>query len=175
MATKYEEIYPIKLKVMYDKIAHQKVSINQMKQREHHICQIINFDFHNSSIYEITMLTIQLTKIESLFTSSNLKYFYKVIIYLTKMVMHDYSLLTNYSIKHLTIGLLYVSFKIIEQIDSQFQTDLKSREIIALFRDSDDTLYEVAQKVLNLAKNFETIHPGLENLKKFNGFQLDSK
>jgi len=30
------------------------------------------------------------------------------------MVMHDYELLVEYSIKHLTIGLLYVSFKIIE-------------------------------------------------------------
>jgi len=27
IATKYEEIYPIRLKVMYDKIGHQKISI----------------------------------------------------------------------------------------------------------------------------------------------------
>ena len=47
--------------------------------------------------------------------------------------------------------------------------------MVELTKENEDKLYEVAQKVLNLAKNFESLHPGLENLKKFNGFQLNSE
>ena len=40
---------------------------------------------------------------------------------------------------------------------------------------NEEKMYEAAQKVLNLAKNFDKIFPSLENLKKFNGFQRVDK
>lgn len=49
-------------------------------------------------------------------------YFNKVIVYLTKMVMHDYSLLTSVPKNYLATASLYVSFKIIEQIAVAFPT-----------------------------------------------------
>lgn len=34
MACKYEEIYPVKLSVVYEKIAHKKISVEQILKKE---------------------------------------------------------------------------------------------------------------------------------------------
>lgn len=68
-------------------------------------------------------MVVQMLDIEKTCASKKTyDYFNKVIIYLTKMVMHDYSLLTSESKNHLSTGCLYVAFKIMEQIQSSFST-----------------------------------------------------
>jgi len=43
IACKYEEIYPMKLKVVYEKIAHKKISIESIKNKEADILSVLNF------------------------------------------------------------------------------------------------------------------------------------
>ena len=43
IASKYEDIYPLKMKMVYEKIAHQKLAIEDIKTLELDILQSINY------------------------------------------------------------------------------------------------------------------------------------
>jgi hypothetical protein len=43
LASKYEDIYPLKMKMVYEKIAHKKLSIEKIKTLEMDILKIINY------------------------------------------------------------------------------------------------------------------------------------
>jgi hypothetical protein len=43
IASKYEDIYPLKMKMVYEKIAHKKLSIEKIKSLEMDILRVINY------------------------------------------------------------------------------------------------------------------------------------
>ena len=43
IASKYEEIFPIKLRTVFNKIGHQKISMDSLKQKEALICTTLNY------------------------------------------------------------------------------------------------------------------------------------
>ena len=43
VASKYEDIYPLKMKMVYEKIAHKKLSIDRIKGLEMEILKSINY------------------------------------------------------------------------------------------------------------------------------------
>lgn len=43
MASKYEDVYPLLMKTVYNKIGHQKISIDTIRQREIDILKAIEF------------------------------------------------------------------------------------------------------------------------------------
>ena len=45
LATKYEEIYPLKLSVIYEKIAHKKLSIDQIKIKVIYQMNILSYKY----------------------------------------------------------------------------------------------------------------------------------
>ena len=97
IASKYEEIYPIKLSVVYEKIGHRKLSKDEIKAKEADIVYnndsiffrtSINFNFAKVTLYEI--MTHLLTKISMLFKLpvKCVEYIMKTSIYLSKMVYY---------------------------------------------------------------------------------------
>ena len=51
------------------------------------------------------------------------QYLEKICVYLSKMVLFDYELIQNKSNSLLAGGLIFVSFKIIEQVQSNFKAE----------------------------------------------------
>ena len=43
IASKYEDIYPLKMKLVYEKIAHKKISVDKIKSLEMDILKTINY------------------------------------------------------------------------------------------------------------------------------------
>ena len=43
IASKYEDIYPLKMKMVYEKIAHKKLPIEKIKQLEMDVLKTINY------------------------------------------------------------------------------------------------------------------------------------
>jgi hypothetical protein len=43
LASKYEDIYPLKMKMVHEKIAHKKLSIEKIKTLEMDVLKIINY------------------------------------------------------------------------------------------------------------------------------------
>jgi len=52
IASKYEDIYPLKMKVVYEKIAHKKLPIEKIKSLEMDILKVINYRIPAPTSYE---------------------------------------------------------------------------------------------------------------------------
>ncbi|CAD8056391.1 unnamed protein product [Paramecium sonneborni] len=173
IAAKYEEIHPMKLSVVHEKIAHKKLSTDQIKKKESDILQTIGFDLVGGTLYDMYNLILTNCFIEQKLKEKNYKYLKKLCLYLSKMVLYDYEICGKSNYTLLGAALIFVAFKIVEQLDSTFNADSQIKDIAQTIQIDQDQLIETAAKVLNLAKNFEKHFPNLENLKKFNGFQLE--
>ncbi|CAD8139238.1 unnamed protein product [Paramecium octaurelia] len=173
IAAKYEEIHPMKLSVVYEKIAHKKLTTDQIKKKESDILQTIGFDLVGGTLFDMYNLILTNCFIESNLLEKNYKYLKKLCLYLSKMVLFDYEICGKYNYTLLAAALIFVAFKIVEQLDTTFNADSQIKDVAQIIQVDQDQLVEVAAKILNLAKNFEKHFPNLENLKKFNGFQLE--
>ena len=185
IASKYEDIYPLKMKMVFEKIAHRKLPIEDMKSLELDILRAINYhipaptvlDFLRYYLKEVldighvgkTSLTAE--EKESVPTSSNTPaglnlLIFKMAMYLAKMSMHDYEL-SGRKPSLVGIGCLYVALKICEQLkrDTLIYNTIVQK-LVQVARAEEEEIIEVSQKVLYLAQNFDRAFPGLENLKK---------
>ncbi|CAD8139646.1 unnamed protein product [Paramecium pentaurelia] len=173
IAAKYEEIHPMKLSVVYEKIAHKKLTTDQIKKKESEILQTIGFDLVGGTLFDLYNLILTNCFIESKLLEKNYKYLKKLCLYLAKMVLYDYEICGKNNYTLLSAALIFVAFKIVEQLETTFNADSQIKDVADIIQVDQDQLVEVAAKILNLAKNFEKHFPNLENLKKFNGFQLE--
>lgn len=51
-ASKYEEIYPLRLRTLEQKIAHGKLTQSELKNKETEMMAVINFQIEEGSVYE---------------------------------------------------------------------------------------------------------------------------
>ena len=185
VASKYEDIYPLKMKMVHEKIAHQKLAIEEIKALELDILKVINYkipaptviDFLKIYLREVLYIGHQgktsLTTEEKEEIPTNSKtpaglrfLIYNMALFLAKMSVHDYEL-SGRRPSIVAVGAVYVSMKICEQLKRE---DLICNSIVnklvEVSQSQEDEIIEVSQKVLYLAQNFDKVFPGLENLKK---------
>ena len=175
IASKYEEIYPLKLSVVQEKIAHKKLSSELIRNKESEIMQAVNFSLTGATLYEFVSISLRSLGLKDITSKKCYNYLEKVCIYLSKMAMHDYELLNKQNSFELAGAIIFVAFKIIEQLDKEFPIDMKASEVKKHLGISDEVLFDTSSRILSVAKNFEKIYPNLDNLKKFNGFSLDDE
>lgn len=185
IASKYEDIYPLKMKMVFEKIAHRKLSIEDIKSLELDILKSINYKIPAPTVLDFLRVYLQevlgighmgktsLTAEEkaNIPTSSDTPagmnhLIYKMALYLAKMSMHDYEL-SGRRPSLVGIGSLYVALKICEQLkrDTLITNEIVQK-LVQVARSKEEEIIEVSQKVLYLAQNFDKAFPGLENLKK---------
>lgn len=134
IASKYEDIYPLKMKMVYEKIAHKKLPIEKIKGLEMDILKVINYriaaptslDF--LKVYLKQVLNIgkcgKSSKQEKKDENNNIippqnpqtqeqLLIEKMSLYLAKMAVHDYELAGRLPSLQ-AVGSLYVSLKICE-------------------------------------------------------------
>ena len=196
IASKFEDIYPLKMKTVHEKIAHKKLEIAKMKELELDIMRVIKYQIHAPTVldflkvYLLEVLEIQIQnktlskekeekalahsqgkdleqKHDHSATQLSQNYLIeKMSIYLAKMSLHD-SELAQRMPSLLSIGSIYVALKICEQLKKQILISPKIvNKLIQVSRMPEDQILDVSQKVLYLAQNFDKEFPGLENLKK---------
>ena len=175
IANKYEEIYPLKLSTIHEKIAHKKLSIEQIKNKELEIMETLNYNLGMATPYEFLTIALNTLNLKNVISKKSYEYLEKVNLYLLKMMMHDYSLMSKQNYYELAAGTVFVAFKIIEQLDTGFPVEGKAKEIREALDVTEEAFYETSSRILTLAKSFEKIYPNFENLKKFNGFALDNE
>ena len=185
VASKYEDIYPLKMKMVYEKIGHQKIAIEEIKALELDILQSINYQIPAPTVLDFLRIYLKqalgighqgktsLTKEEKerVPTSSDhpegMKFLiYNMALFLGKMSLHDYELAGRLP-SLVGVGCLYVALKISEQLKRE---DLIKSEtvckLVQVSKAKEEDIIEISQKVLYLAQNFDKVFPGLDNLKK---------
>lgn len=185
IASKYEDIYPLKMKMVYEKIAHKKLSIDRIKTLELDILKTIKYKIPAPTVLDF--LKIYLKEVLGISHQGNTSVkkedkdkiptnsdtpeglnllIYKMSMYLGKMSMHHYEL-SGKKPSLVGVGAIYVALKICEQLK---KTVLISNhlvtKLVAVAQSQEADIIETSQKVLSLAQNFDKEFPGLENLKK---------
>ena len=163
IASKYEDIYPLKMRMVFEKIAHKKLAIEDIKALELDILKSIEYkipaptvlDFLRVYLKEVlgighmgkTSLTAE--EKEKLPTCSNTPaglnhLIYKMAMYLAKMSMHDYEL-SGRKPSLVGIGALYVALKICEQLKKDtLITNAIVQKLVQVAQSEEDEIIEVS-------------------------------
>ena len=195
IGSKYEDIYPLKMKMVYEKIAHKKLPIEKIKSLEmdilktikyripaptsldflkYYLKQVLNIGKSGKSQNTTAVTSGTKTPEEVKATPQNATpqpaneslLIEKMSLYLAKMALHDYEVQGRRPSLQ-AVGALYVALKICEQLrKTQLITAETVQRLVSVSRAREDEIIEVSQRVLYLAQNFEKTFPGLENLKK---------
>jgi hypothetical protein len=59
IASKYEDIYPLKMKMVFEKIAHKKLSIEKIKSLEMDVLKCINYRIPAPTCYDFLKLYLK--------------------------------------------------------------------------------------------------------------------
>ena len=57
--SKYQDIYPLRLKMIYDKIAHKKLTMDEIKQKELEILSLIDYDIGKPTCWDFILFFIE--------------------------------------------------------------------------------------------------------------------
>lgn len=74
IATKMEEVFPLKTKTVYEKIAHKKIPVSELIEMERKICEALNFSLTTATFFDLacSKLAMALTTSKS-YSSSKIK------------------------------------------------------------------------------------------------------
>jgi len=171
LASKMEEIIPFKVSTVVEKMTHGKMKTKEIVECETDILTTLNFKLlEQPSIYIfVEFLLVKLGFHDNPLTND----INKVITYITKMLLHDYLLITRYPLKYLAASCIYICFKIIEQVNKDFKTKIYVEKLKIMLDLNEQTFYASSESLLALARNFEKSFSYAKNLLKFDSFSLD--
>lgn len=95
IASKYEDIYPLKLRVVHDKIAHGKIDEQSMVNMEMDILHSLDFQARQPTILDFMSIFCEFVVKQSLTIAQltdNFELIELLTIYLAKLLLHDYEL-----------------------------------------------------------------------------------
>lgn len=165
VASKYEEVYPLRMSVVYEKIAHKKLSTDSIRKKEREILSALNYELTGVNLFELISVAI-----ESSGMTKSPAYTEKVSQYalsIAKIALLNYDLISTQKQRAIAAGCIHLALRI---LDSQTHTTALIREESALGRTlevPEPTMHDISQKMLAFIKTFEKTYPNLENLKKF--------
>jgi hypothetical protein len=161
MASKYEDIYPLRMQMVYEKIAHKKVSVEAIKNMEKEVMTALGSSLGIPTTFEFLRLYFRYIKVVEY-----KQFIEQMSFYLAKACLHDYEF-CKFKVSLIAAACIYVAFKICEQLNKVSMIDHELVNTLCELSSVTETiLMECSQKVLNDAQNFEKQFPGLENLKK---------
>lgn len=173
LATKYEEICPLRISIMENKISHGKFSKEQIRKKETELIAAMDFFCSPVTTLHFVEYGIQSLNLREELSEKLYNHLQKLSVYIAKMTCHDYDLLNKYSQSQFAAACIYIGLKIIQQLQSDFKIDSHAYKLRNLFGIDDNMFFTCSQNVLDLAKNFESRYPSLGNLSKFHSFSLD--
>lgn len=173
LASKMEEIIPFKVSTVVDKMTHGKMKAKEVVECETEILSTLNFKLlEQPSIFVLVEFLLVKLGFHDNILSEDVN---KVVTYITKMLMHDYSLISKYPLKYLAASCIYICFKIIEQVNRDFKTKVYVEKLKLMLDLNEQTFYASSESLLALAKTFEKTFPYAKNLLKFDSFSLDKE
>ncbi|EGR33558.1 n-terminal domain protein [Ichthyophthirius multifiliis] len=123
ISCKFEEIYPVTIKIIEEKISHKKLNEKQIKEMEADVLLTLNFNLLGCSIQEIAIQTLTLLNFQEKLSQQEFSYVNKMCVYFSKMVLFDYELIKVNSYQILAAAILYIIFKVVQQINQFFLAD----------------------------------------------------
>lgn len=58
IASKLNEVYPLRMKTLYEKIVHKKVAIEELRDREADLMRLFGYCFADNTTYDTTKIVL---------------------------------------------------------------------------------------------------------------------
>jgi hypothetical protein len=65
MACKFEEIYPVKLQIVHEKIAHRKLTKDEIKEKETEISSVLDFNLVGVTVLDIVSMVLSILNVNA--------------------------------------------------------------------------------------------------------------
>lgn len=165
IATKYEDVVPLLMRTIVNKIGHKKFSKAAVLEREMQILQTINFELGSPTVLEhLELMSAEI----AILSNSSTQLVFK---YLAKLSMHNYEL-SQLSSSELAGAIAYVGLKICEKTPNTPKADVALNKLKEMCSIDIKSAKLNGRYLLNLAKSFEKDHPTLKNLRDFYSEEL---
>ena len=147
VATKMQEVYPLKLKTVYEKIVHKKISKESLVEMEMKLFEVLGYKVNSWTFYDLALLKLyDRTVIQD---ESEKQRVENVLSYVSKCMVYDYQLYIKYDMETLAKVAANVCAK-----------------ICGLNYESEVSI-ECDVEVSNTYRNFKTTFKGMNNIFKF--------
>lgn len=80
----------------------------------------LDFNVTGPTIYDYVILLVHIIGVQQQINAEKFAVFEKIISYISKLVIFEYEVVGKKPISTIAAGILYVSFKILEQIENKF-------------------------------------------------------
>ena len=115
IACKYEEVFPLKLEIFCDKVAHSKFSKDDIKRTELDILETLEFQINGANLYKILGLLANKLIILGFFPN-NIPLFDLALSYFAKMILFEYKLMGKYTAGALAGGVILTALKVVDTV-----------------------------------------------------------
>lgn len=123
MASKYEDIYALRLKVICEKIAHKKLTPDQIRLKEMEILSTLEYKMTNATLYEFIMNALYQLNIKETLSPKLYTYLHRVCLYLAKATVHDYEIINQQDYSTLAGAIISVGLKVILKLERALPVD----------------------------------------------------
>ena len=164
IASKYEEIIPLRLDFVYEKILHKKYATDTLKKVEIKLLQTLKYYIGAPTQYEFLEHYLETLVNKS---SVNFQFLKATSIYLAKVSLHDYDF-CNVNPSLSAAAAIHVALKITDEVQMNHSQESLLASLSKLTKYSEAEIGACAQNILRNAQNFDKLFPGLEKLNTYN-------
>lgn len=120
IASKYEDVYPIKLNSLWEKAVYDKLSKEQIKDKEFEVLETLNFDALGPNLFTFTQIMINKLDLKNQIEPEKMAIMNDLLCYMNKMASYEYTIIKNSKASLISAATFLVSFKLFEQIGRNF-------------------------------------------------------
>jgi len=120
IASKYEEIMPMKLSVLCEKAGYGTFTKEDIKDKEVEILESVGFDVMGPNLFSFVQLIANKLNVKEQMNPHQVLVFNDLMSYMSKMVTYEYAIVKNAKNSLLAAAVSLVCFKLFEQIEHNF-------------------------------------------------------
>eukprot|EP00357_Protocruzia_adherens_P022382 CAMPEP_0114978740 /NCGR_PEP_ID=MMETSP0216-20121206/3979_1 /TAXON_ID=223996 /ORGANISM="Protocruzia adherens, Strain Boccale" /LENGTH=378 /DNA_ID=CAMNT_0002339979 /DNA_START=883 /DNA_END=2019 /DNA_ORIENTATION=+ len=171
IASKYEDYYPLKMSIIFEKIGHRKLSRDAIRNMEREVLQTLDYNICCPTVLErMEKLCMDFMGSQDRWAQERVK---NLCIFLAKAAKHDYE---SNCFRASTLGtaVVFLAFKMFENafkasVQENWEGDLLNT------KEEEEEVSACCHRLYNLSQNFDSMFPGLENLKRNHKFNFPTK
>lgn len=168
IASKQEEVNPLKLDTIINNIGKGKFSKEQLLDKELDILLTIQFDTNVPTFNELFKCSFRFIKLNNRQAE---EFFTKTCFLLGKICLMSYHILSHLSYSDIALSCLIISLKLVKKLGVVKQPDHLLESIFELFKDSSRNLtLQRVQICYQFVLNFDNIMPFVKNIESFCDF-----
>ena len=146
LSSKQNEVLPLSMNTVYERIGHKKIPIQQLSTCEAGILRVLDYRLNQWTFYDIAA---------SYLSGTENSFLFPVLAYISRLIIMEYRFYSNLKPVYLGEAAAWVALKICQE-----------EEKIDWILCKDDLL-EIGRKIIGLVSGFRSVYPNFRNADRF--------